>query len=111
MKKFAILITFLLIVLSVNAHPASDVKAEFNSETNELTVSFEHKVSNSAKHFISEVKVYRNKEEIITQKISQQETEEGGRLIYRIPDAKPGDKLNIYTVCNKFGKKSLELKI
>ncbi len=111
MKKIIIAISLLIIALSVYAHPASDVNAEFDMETKILTVSFEHKVSNASKHFISEVKVYRNEEEIIIQKISMQETAEGGKVQYKIPDAVSGDKLNIYTVCNKFGKKSLELTI
>ncbi len=111
MRKSFIAVLFLFIVLSVYAHPASKVNAEFNMETKKLTILFEHKVSDTSKHYISEVKVYRNKKEIMIQKIKGQETAVGGNLYYRIPDAKPGDKLNIYTVCNKFGKKSFELKL
>ena len=64
-------IVFVLVVVALmstlNAHPASGVELSFDNETNLLTVDFVHKVSDADKHFIFEVTVYVNKEEVITQ--------------------------------------------
>ena len=102
---------FLVSALLLGAHPASDVILSFDRETSTLTVDFTHKVSDAADHFIFEVTVYLNKDEIITQKIEKQETAEGGNLVYRIIDAKPGDVIKVKTNCNKSGKKTGELTL
>lgn len=109
--KVVILALFLCIGFILTAHPASGVELNFDKETSLLTVDFMHKVSDAGDHFIFEVKVYLNKDEIITQKIEQQETNEGGNLVFKIIDAKPGDKIKVRTNCNKSGKKSAELEI
>jgi len=74
-------------------------------------VEFIHKVDDAEKHFIFEVIVYLNKEEIVTQLIEKQETSEGGSLVYKLVDVNIGDKIKVKTNCNKTGKKSAELVI
>jgi len=107
---------FLFIVLLIGssllvAHPASNVTLEFNQETSILTVNFDHKVKDAEKHFIYEVKVYLNKEVIIEQKTEKQDNLESGNLVYKIIDAKSGDKIKVRTNCNKTGKKSATIEI
>ncbi len=107
---------FLLVVLLIGssllvAHPASNVNLEFDQETSILTVNFEHKVKDAEKHFIFEIIVYLNKEVIIEQKIERQDSMENGNLVYKIIDAKSGDKIKVRTNCNKTGKKSATLEI
>jgi hypothetical protein len=109
--KIVILALLLCLGLVLGAHPASQVDLAFDKETSLLTVDFAHKVSDSADHFIYEVTIYLNKDEIITQKIEKQETTDGGNLVFKIIDAKPGDKISVKTNCNKSGKKSGELEI
>lgn len=104
-------IVFLLLSISLMAHPASIVTASYDKAENALLISFKHQVKNNADHFISEVVVLRNKKEIISQKLSYQDTADGGALIYKINDLKPKDKLEIVTTCNKVGKKSQTLDI
>ncbi|MBT3756774.1 MAG: hypothetical protein HOK80_09235 [Candidatus Cloacimonetes bacterium] len=109
--KFAFLVVFVLGSLLLSAHPASNVELEFNQETSILTVSFDHKVKDAEKHFIFEVTVYLNKEEIIEQKIEKQDDAESGTVLYKIIDAKSGDKIKVKTNCNKTGKKSATLTV
>lgn len=113
MKKLVsvIIALFLFAISTLIAHPASNVSAVFDKDEGLLTVSFKHQVKDNADHFISEVKVLKNKKEIIIQKISFQDTNDGGSVVYKINDAKAKDKLEIVTICNKTGKKSYSLDI
>ncbi len=107
--KVLMLSLFIFVGLVLSAHPASGVDLSFDKETSLLTVDFQHKVSDADKHFIFEVTVYLNNDEIITQKIEKQESTDGGSLVFKIIDAVPGDTIQVKTNCNKSGKKSGEL--
>lgn len=109
--KYLILVICLIGSSLLPAHPASEINLEFNKETHLLTVDFAHKVKDAEKHFILEVIVNLNKEEIITQKLAKQDNTENGSLVYKIIDAKPGDKIKVSIKCNKIGKKSTEITI
>jgi hypothetical protein len=106
MKKLILVTLFTILMGALFAHSAQEVTATYDQETKLLTVNFEHKVRDAADHFIKEVEIEVNDKEIISQLISQQETKEGGRLIYRIPDLKLGDQVKIILECNKRGEKS-----
>jgi hypothetical protein len=109
--RILIIVIVMLSFTLLKAHPASDVTVTFDKETSLLTVEFVHKVNDADKHFIFEVTVYLNKDEIITQSIEKQDTLDGGSLVYKIVDAKAGDKIKVKTNCNKSGKKSGELEL
>ena len=109
--KYVLLVICLIGSSLLMAHPASEVNLEFDKETSILTVYFTHEVKDVEKHFIFEVKVYLNKEEIIEQKIEKQDNLETGKLVYKIIDAKSGDKIKVRTNCNKTGKKSATIEI
>ena len=74
-------------------------------------MNFDHKVKDAEKHFIFEIIVYLNKEQIIEQKIEKQDDAEKGTVLYKIIDAKVGDEIKVRTNCNKTGKKSAEITI
>jgi len=109
--RFFIVLVILSATLVLNAHSASNVALSFNKEQNLLSVEFEHKVRDAEDHFIYEVRVYLNDNEIIIQKISKQESAEGGKLQYVIVDAVEGDKISVRAECNKSGKKTSEIVI
>ncbi len=112
MKK--LLLTLLVIMLAVmllNAHPASDVKVSFDKNTSILKVDFTHKVDNEASHFVYDVEVKLNSKKAIKQELLKQETKEGGSVLYKLIDAKAGDKIQVITDCNKGGKKSETLVV
>lgn len=111
MKKIALILVLCAIAGILLAHPASKVILEFDAETSELTVTFNHKVRDAADHFVYEVTVYLNKTEIIEQKLSSQDTTDQGMLVYRITDAKAGDVIKVTTACNKSGKKSQTITV
>lgn len=109
--KYLFFAVLMVISSVVWAHPASEVVLDFDQETSILNVSFSHQVKDAENHFIYEVKVFLNKDEIIEQKLVKQEKSEGGELIYKIIEAKPGDIIKVQTTCNKIGKKSTEIKL
>lgn len=109
--KYLILVICLIGSSLLLAHPASEVNLEFDNDTHLLMVNFVHKVKNAEEHFIIGVIVYLNNEEIIEQKIAKQDNTESGSLVYRIIDAKSGDKIKVSIKCNKVGKKSNEITI
>jgi hypothetical protein len=109
--RFFIVLVILSAIVVLNAHPASNVSLTFDKEQNLLSVEFEHKVRNAEDHYISEVTVYLNDTEIITQKISKQESADGGKLLYVIVDTEVGDKISVGIDCIKTGKKTGEIVI
>ncbi|MDA3812632.1 MAG: hypothetical protein PF570_00095 [Candidatus Cloacimonetes bacterium] len=109
--KYVLLVICLIGSSLLLAHPASEVNLEFDQETSILTVNFDHKVKDAEKHFIFEVIVYLNKEDIIEQKLAKQDNIENGSLVYKIIDAKSGDTIKVRTNCNKTGKKSVTITI
>ena len=111
MKKLITLIIATAILASLYAHSASEVKAEFNDGTKVLTVTYAHSVKDPASHFISTVTVELNEKEIISQKLSRQDDTKNGSVIYKIPEAKAGDKIMVKTRCNKGGNKNFELTV
>ncbi|HHS13514.1 MAG TPA: hypothetical protein ENN03_07060 [bacterium] len=99
------------VVCAASAHAPSELKGSFNAETRVLNVTFSHAVSDANSHYITEIKIFLNGKQIIEQKLLSQENGEGGELVYRIPDAEPGDKLRINARCNKIGAKTLNITI
>ena len=112
MRKTLFVIVFAaLIVAGLWAHPANKVTATFNAETSILTVNFEHKVNNTADHFVYSILIQLNGKKAVEQIISVQETAEGGTFVYKMPGLKKGDKINVVTDCNKGGKRSATITI
>ena len=111
MKTTFVLSMLIALTGMLSAHPASVVRGEFNLEDNLLHVYFTHNVKDPASHFISEVSVELNRKEIINQKLTSQESETGGSLVYKILEAKAGDKIRIRTTCSRFGRRNSEFTV
>jgi len=109
--KYLLILVLLAGSVLLSAHPAKEVTLSFDQETSILSVNFVHKVKDTEKHFIEEVTIYLNKEQIILQTITKQDNLESGVFVYKIVEAKKGDNIKVVTKCNKFGKKSAEIVI
>lgn len=113
MKK-CILLTLIILFLGMtvaSAHPASLVNATYDKEKKNLIVSFVHKSSAPASHYIDQIKVQLNKKDVIIQNNFSQEAESGGTFYYKLIDVKAGDKITVTTACNKMGKKSADIVV
>lgn len=111
MKKFILIITALSFLSVLSAHPAVDVTLKFLPLNNNLVVVYQHPVKDNKDHYISDVRIELNGKEIISQKLTLQDTQTTGELTYKIPEAKSGDKIIVKTKCNKLGIKNGELVI
>ncbi|MBN2857220.1 MAG: hypothetical protein JXN63_02355 [Candidatus Delongbacteria bacterium] len=111
MNKLIAIVMAASFFVSVHAHSPAEVKADFNVGTKVLNVKYAHSVKDPASHFISTVTVDLNGKEIISQKLLKQDDMKYGSVLYKIPEAKAGDKIVVKTKCNKGGGKNFELTV
>jgi desulfoferrodoxin (superoxide reductase-like protein) len=113
MRRIFFLGVFLVIFLissTAMAHPPSEVAAEFDMESNILSVKVVHPVGGDPIHFIESLTVSHNGKEIIVQQISKQ-LADSQTFVYFIPEVEEGDEIAIVAVCNIFGDKSFKFTI
>lgn len=107
-----LLITALLFVaMPLVAHSPKGVDLDYDTETGVLSVEITHSVNNPSKHYVNKVTVELNGKKIIEQTFRSQLDEEKQQVLYKIVDAKEGDKLSVTARCNISGKKKGELEI
>jgi len=92
------------------AHPPREVVAEFDLESNILSVEVTHNVGGDPGHFIEKLTVSHNGKEIIVQQISKQ-LGDSQTFLYFIPEVEEGDEIEIEAVCNIFGDKSFKFTV
>ncbi len=109
MKQLIVIIALLLLSLSAFAHPASDITAQYTAKSRTLSITFDHAVKDAAAHYIQGVQVRQGGITIISQVCTTQDTSLGGELLYKIPNLKKGDTLEIIMDCNKGGRKSIKM--
>lgn len=113
--RFSTILICGLVVLVVAgaglAHPAKDVKLDYNVDNHMLMVMAAHDTKDVTKHFVGTIQVDLNGEKVIEQKFKSQPTADMQMGHYLINDAKIGDTLTITTACNISGKKAVTLKI
>ncbi|MEN3203514.1 MAG: hypothetical protein ABDK87_07290 [Atribacterota bacterium] len=114
-KNFRVIVGAFFVVLLGSvalAHPPSGIIASFDPETYLLEIRIPHSVANAkGDHYVSEIRVYRNGTEIITQYVQSQFSPQEQRVQYLIIDAAKGDTLTVYARCSKFGEKKVDLTI
>jgi desulfoferrodoxin (superoxide reductase-like protein) len=109
MKVF--IITLVLLTVPLLAHTPKSVDLEYDSETGILNVAITHSVNNASKHYVYKVIVELNGKEIIEQKFKRQTDDELQEVVYKVIDAKEGDKIAVTAYCNISGKKKASLEI
>lgn len=109
MKQIIILAALLALSWAAFAHPASAVNTKYTADTKTLNVSFDHAVQNHLNHYINTILVKLNDITIISQTSTSQDSDTGGAYLYRIPNLKKGDVIEVITECNKTGKKSTKM--
>jgi len=113
MKKITIL-TVLFLFLSIQfsyAHPPSSIEASFDASTKMLSAVISHQVNNPTKHFIKEVEIELNGEEIIEREFKKQDDNAIQSINFEIPDASPGDLITIEAYCSISGKLTKKLSV
>ena len=106
-----IIVGMLLCAGMAAAHSPMKVDLAFDKDTAVLRVKFEHRVRNAKDHFVYLVRVRLNKKDVIEQSLNLQDNENGGSLIYKLNEAKPGDTVEVRLECVKGGSKTGKIKI
>jgi len=94
------------------AHPPSTINAAFDQDTKILTVQALHNVPNpTGDHYIQEIKIKLNGKDMVLQYFLTQTSSGVQEAQYLFIDAKSGDTIEVYALCNKFGDKTITLNI
>ena len=112
MKRIACIVVGILLCAGMAAaHSPAKVDLAFEKETALLRVTFDHRVRNPKDHFVYLVRVRLNKRDVIEQSLNLQDDENGGSLIYKLKEARPGDTVEVRVDCVKGGTKTGKIKI
>lgn len=108
--KFYAFILLMFFSAIASAHPPKDIKISINPKAKVLTAVIVHDVLTSPKnHYIKTVEVAINGTKILTHTLSEQENPQTETVSYRLPDAKPGDKISVTGHCSLFGELTKEI--
>jgi len=110
---FCMLLCFLAIFfcpVATYAHGPGDVTLNYDSESQILSVTISHSVSNPQKHYIKKITITKNGKPLETYEYKSQPDPSSFTYTYNV-EAKEGDKLKVKAKCNYFGSKTKELVI
>jgi hypothetical protein len=93
------------------AHPPSDIKITFDTQTKMLEAVIVHNTSNPVNHYIKKVDIGLNGKEIIEHMISREDNNQTQTVRYLIPDAKDGDVVLVEGYCSISGKLKKEITV
>ena len=115
MKKLLILAVLFIFPLSMLfAHSASEIKTSYDVKTQILTVNIKHVISSSKnsnpnEHYIKEVTVAVNGEELVKKSFTSQ-TGDSVMTTFKI-EAKRGDSITVTATCNQPATSVSEIKV
>ncbi len=108
LTKVALTLAFTAVTF-MYANPPSRIEAIFDSTGQFLTVRADHPTRDMNKHYIKLIVIKLNGKEIINQSMMSQANAEHQDAVYKIVDAKSGDKIEAEATCNIFGSKSITI--
>jgi len=114
-KKLLYCVLFFILIngfysLSVSAHPASDMKLFYNTDSNVLDVSITHQVSNPETHFIYNVIIRKNGDTYNNYEYTSQPTNSNFTYSYEVNTSK-GDIIEVFIDCNLGGSLTKQLTV
>ena len=111
MKKLFLCLMMMLFTGTAFAHPPVHIEISFNRETKILAAKISHPVENTSTHYVERVEVELNGKEILSHKISRQDTENEQVMLYLLPDVKTGDEVSVEAHCSMYGAREEKIKI
>lgn len=109
-KAIAAVMLILLLATPVVAHSPSQVLLAYDSLNQTLNVTLTHTSSNTDSHYIREVVVQKNGDEILKREYSNQTTTTTFSYDYPV-NATSGDLLRAAAYCSISGSRSAEIRI
>lgn len=113
MKRMGLLFLFIFfaVTAAAYAHPPSDIKITFDSQTKTLQAVVYHSSSSPFSHYIDKVDISLNGKVVATLTFSQQKSGQFQMVTYPMPDIKDQDVLSVEGYCNLAGKLKKELTV
>jgi desulfoferrodoxin (superoxide reductase-like protein) len=110
--KITLISLLFLVCYPVFAHSPSDIQISFDKASKILTINVMHNVEDPTDHYIRQIKVSLNVQNVITQNFSSQTDTNGQKASYIFIDAAPGDQIMVTAICNLGGflDKTLEVQ-
>lgn len=109
--KVVVIVLILHMAATALACPPSAIYANYDSNRHELNVTVQHIVTKRAEHFVKEIIVYKNGEEVARREFDFQ-TSHRNQTMPPIPlQAIRGDKIRIVAFCNTSGKYEKDLTV
>jgi desulfoferrodoxin (superoxide reductase-like protein) len=111
-KKLALFFAFMLFTMaSVFAHPPKKIELKFDVKTQQLDVKIYHSVSNKSEHYINNISIKVNTVEMRSTDYTKQDDGKIPTYHFTLKDVKAGDLIAVTAKCNKWGKKTKNLKV
>ncbi|HEY9159986.1 MAG TPA: hypothetical protein VIS94_02725 [Desulfomonilia bacterium] len=95
---------------AIMAHPPKNLTAEYDIQSQKLTVRIDHGSFSPKMHYINIVEVKKNSQVVINQTYKSQPDKNPFEYTYEIP-AQPGDILEIKAGCNMYGSKTVSITV
>ena len=111
MRKIILFFALLMISAGIFATSPQKVELKFDKSTGILEVIIKHKSKDVEKHYIDEVIVEVNGEEVAVETIEEQSDKVFENLEFTLEDVNVGDEIKVIAKCNKFGRKSEKLEV
>jgi len=112
MKK---LITSLFLIsffsVCIYAHGPKTLQLNVDLKNKSLKIVIDHNVKDTESHYISDVIISINGQEIDHKKFLKQTSSKSEVLLLNIEDMKEGDKIEVIAKCNKIGQKKNEIVV
>jgi hypothetical protein len=108
-KKFLLVLSFFLLLgvtlstVNVRGHSPSGMSLSYNSNTDELTVSLTHSVSNPSTHYVFRVRIWVNASLTNTTLYTSQPTTSNFAYVYNDVVADIGATIQVTADCNQGG--------
>lgn len=105
------MIAILMISMTVMAHAPKKIILTFDKASSTLTADMVHKVKDVNAHYISEVTIYVNGEEVKVATFEKQSEILNELAEFKLENIKEGDEIKLVAKCNKFGKKAAKIMV
>lgn len=96
---------------SALGHAPKDIAAGFDIEEHLLKVVVTHDTRDASKHFVDRIEIKLNGVNILEQQFASQQDKAVQEAVYRIIDAKVGDKIEVVAGCNISGRKKATVTV
>lgn len=111
MKKLLSVIFIFSLVWNVQAHAPKKVTLSFDKETGTLTADIVHKVKDVNDHYIAEITIWVNDQEVMKTDYNSQTSADDELAEFKLENIKAGDVIKLKARCNKMGSKSETLTV